>query len=157
MALIRNCPPCGRSNRIPAKHLSDVGKCGACKAELPPIGEPIEVNEEQFNEIISREQGPGSDRLLGVLVRTMPYGRASTGTNRPRPRRACSRPEGRYGTVPEPRSAVQRSQHSQFRSVFAGSASVPLGGLGGRSHHGKLAHTRSMMQGRYSGFSEPVK
>jgi len=52
MPLIRNCSSCGRSNRIPAKHLSDVGKCGACKAELPAIGEPIEVNEEQFNEII---------------------------------------------------------------------------------------------------------
>jgi hypothetical protein len=43
MPLIRNCSSCGRSNRIPAKHLSDVGKCGACKAELPAIGEPIEV------------------------------------------------------------------------------------------------------------------
>jgi thioredoxin 2 len=52
MAMIRNCPSCGSSNRIPAKHLSDVGKCGACKVELPAIGEPIEVNEEQFNEII---------------------------------------------------------------------------------------------------------
>ena len=59
MPLIRNCPTCGRSNRIPAKHLSDVGKCGACKAELPPIGEPIEVNnEEQFNEIIRESKVP---------------------------------------------------------------------------------------------------
>src|SRR5689334_10037571 len=58
MPLIRNCPSCGRSNRIPAKHLSDVGKCGACKAELPAIGEPIEVNEEQFNEIIRDSKVP---------------------------------------------------------------------------------------------------
>jgi thioredoxin 2 len=59
MSLIRNCPTCGRSNRIPAKHLSDVGKCGACKAELPPTGEPIEVNnEEQFNEIIRESKVP---------------------------------------------------------------------------------------------------
>jgi thioredoxin 2 len=59
MPLIRNCPTCGRSNRIPAKHLSDVGKCGACKAELPPIGGPIEVNnEEQFNEIIRESKVP---------------------------------------------------------------------------------------------------
>ena len=59
MPLIRNCPTCGRSNRIPARHLSDVGKCGACKAELPPIGEPIEVsNEEQFNEIIRESKVP---------------------------------------------------------------------------------------------------
>jgi thioredoxin 2 len=44
-------PSCGRSNRIPAQHLSDVGKCGACKAELP-------ANEEQFNEIIRESKVP---------------------------------------------------------------------------------------------------
>jgi thioredoxin 2 len=48
MPLIRHCPSCGRSNRIPARHLADVGKCGARKAELPAVGEPIEVNEEEF-------------------------------------------------------------------------------------------------------------
>ena len=39
-------------------HLSDVGKCGACKAELPAVGEPIEVNEEEFNEIIRESKVP---------------------------------------------------------------------------------------------------
>jgi thioredoxin 2 len=58
MPLIRNCPSCGRSNRIPARHLSDSGKCGACKAELPAISEPLEVNEEQFNEIIRESKVP---------------------------------------------------------------------------------------------------
>ena len=58
MALIRNCPSCGRSNRIPPKHLSDVGKCGACKAELPAIGEPLEVNEQEFDEIIRESKVP---------------------------------------------------------------------------------------------------
>ena len=58
MPLIRNCPTCGRFNRIPARHLSDVGKCGACKVQLPAIGEPIEVNEEQFNEIIRESKVP---------------------------------------------------------------------------------------------------
>jgi len=58
MPLIRNCPTCSRFNRVPAKHLADVGKCGGCKAELPAIGEPIEVNEEQFNEIIRESKVP---------------------------------------------------------------------------------------------------
>ena len=56
--MIRNCRSCSRSNRIPGKHLSDVGKCGACKAELPAIDEPLEVNEEQFNEIIRESKVP---------------------------------------------------------------------------------------------------
>jgi thioredoxin 2 len=58
MPVIRNCSACGKPNRIPAKHLSDVGKCGACKAELPAVGEPIEVNEEEFNEIIRESKVP---------------------------------------------------------------------------------------------------
>ena len=58
MPVIRNCSSCGRPNRIPAKHLSDVGKCGACKAELNAIGEPIEVNEEEFDEIIRESRVP---------------------------------------------------------------------------------------------------
>jgi thioredoxin 2 len=58
MPVVRNCTSCGRPNRIPAKHLSDVGKCGACKAELPAVGEPIEVNEEEFNEIIRESKVP---------------------------------------------------------------------------------------------------
>ena len=58
MPVIRNCSSCGKPNRIPAKHLSDVGKCGACKAELPAVGEPIEVSEEEFNEIIRESKVP---------------------------------------------------------------------------------------------------
>ena len=58
MPLIRNCTACGRSNRIPARHLADIGKCGACKAELPAVREPIEVNEEEFQEIIRESKVP---------------------------------------------------------------------------------------------------
>jgi thioredoxin 2 len=58
MPVIRNCSSCGKPNRIPAKHLADVGKCGACKAELPAVGEPIEVNEEEFNDIIRESKVP---------------------------------------------------------------------------------------------------
>ena len=58
MPLIRKCHSCGTSNSIPARHLSDFGKCGACKAELPAIDEPLEVNEEQFNEIIRESKVP---------------------------------------------------------------------------------------------------
>ena len=58
MPLIRTCPSCGRSNRIPARHLADLGKCGACKGELPPIGEPLEVNEAEFDEIIRESKVP---------------------------------------------------------------------------------------------------
>jgi thioredoxin 2 len=61
MAIIRSCPSCGKPNRIPAKHISDTGKCGACKTLLPAMAEPIEVNTEQFDEIIR-------DSKVSVLV-----------------------------------------------------------------------------------------
>ncbi|HEV3510158.1 MAG TPA: thioredoxin [Candidatus Sulfotelmatobacter sp.] len=58
MALIRNCRSCGKPNRIPAKHLADSGKCGACKAVLPPVAEPLEINEQEFNEVIRDSKVP---------------------------------------------------------------------------------------------------
>jgi thioredoxin 2 len=58
MAVIRNCPSCGKPNRIPANHLADTGKCGACKATLPPMAEPIEVTPQEFDEIIRDSKVP---------------------------------------------------------------------------------------------------
>ncbi len=58
MPVIRVCPSCGRSNRIPAKHLSDAGRCGACKSVLPPVNEPIEVDAALFDEIVREARVP---------------------------------------------------------------------------------------------------
>lgn len=58
MPFIRNCPSCGKPNRIPASHLSDMGRCGECKAPLLPIAEPLEVNEEQFQEVTRESKVP---------------------------------------------------------------------------------------------------
>ncbi len=58
MAITRNCPSCGRPNRIPAKHLTDTGRCGACKTALPPMAEPVEVGREEFDEIVRDSKVP---------------------------------------------------------------------------------------------------
>jgi thioredoxin 2 len=58
MAIIRNCSNCGKPNRIPGKHLADTGNCGACKAPLPAMAEPIEVRTEEFDEIIRDSKVP---------------------------------------------------------------------------------------------------
>ena len=58
MPIIRNCPTCNKPNRIPANHLADTGKCGACKTPIPPTAEPIEVSTEQFDEIIRESKVP---------------------------------------------------------------------------------------------------
>ena len=48
----RTCRACGRKNRVPATRLTARGKCGACKAELGPQAEPVEVDTETFREIV---------------------------------------------------------------------------------------------------------
>lgn len=58
MAIVRNCPSCGKPNRIPAKHLADTGRCGACKSPLPAMAEPIEVGASEFDEIVRESKVP---------------------------------------------------------------------------------------------------
>ena len=56
--MIRRCPSCGRANRIPARHLSDTGKCGACKTALTPTDAPLDVDPKTFDEIIAAAKVP---------------------------------------------------------------------------------------------------
>ena len=56
--MIRQCPSCGKKNRIPAEHLADNGRCGACKAALPPIAEPIDADTNTFDEIVAGARVP---------------------------------------------------------------------------------------------------
>jgi thioredoxin 2 len=55
---IRACGGCGAKNRVSISHLADTGRCGACKAPLPPPGAPIEVDEELFERIVSQVPAP---------------------------------------------------------------------------------------------------
>jgi thioredoxin 2 len=52
------CESCGRSNRIPVGHLSDTGRCGACRAALPPLSKPLEANESEFDSIVNEARVP---------------------------------------------------------------------------------------------------
>ena len=36
-SILRRCRACGAQNRVPPGHLADLGRCGACKGELPPL------------------------------------------------------------------------------------------------------------------------
>jgi thioredoxin 2 len=58
MPVIRACKHCGARNRVPAKHLADTGRCGACKQPLASADEPLEVDREQFDEILQSARVP---------------------------------------------------------------------------------------------------
>jgi thioredoxin 2 len=56
--MIRTCVSCGAKNRVPAKRLADKGKCGSCKADLPPVDEPINADAGLFDEIVRESKVP---------------------------------------------------------------------------------------------------
>ncbi len=56
--MIRQCPHCAASNRIPASRLSDSGRCGACKQALPALAEPVDVSAQAFDDIIASARVP---------------------------------------------------------------------------------------------------
>jgi thioredoxin 2 len=58
MPVIRVCSNCGQKNRIPAKFLASTGRCGNCKSPLPPMGEPLAVDDALLDEIIQNAPVP---------------------------------------------------------------------------------------------------
>jgi thioredoxin 2 len=58
MPVIQVCKSCSRKNRIPATHLADTGHCGACKAPLPPVNEPLEADPQLFDELLRDARVP---------------------------------------------------------------------------------------------------
>ena len=58
MPVIRACSHCGQKNRIPAKYLANAGRCGACKSPLPPIAEPLAVDDALFDEVVQNAPVP---------------------------------------------------------------------------------------------------
>jgi thioredoxin 2 len=43
---------------VPATHLADTGRCGACKAPLPAIDEPLAADTELFDEVTQNSPVP---------------------------------------------------------------------------------------------------
>jgi thioredoxin 2 len=56
--MTRNCPSCGKTNRIPPRHLADTGRCGSCKSPLPPLSEPLDVDENDFAQVVAEAKVP---------------------------------------------------------------------------------------------------
>jgi thioredoxin 2 len=56
--MIRSCPECGKKNRVPASRLTDTGRCGACRATLPPISTPLDVTPTEFWDVVRSTKVP---------------------------------------------------------------------------------------------------
>jgi thioredoxin 2 len=58
MPLIRECSRCGQKNRVPARFLASTGRCGSCKSSLPPVADPLAVDDLLFDEVIQNATVP---------------------------------------------------------------------------------------------------
>jgi thioredoxin 2 len=58
MPVIRACKNCQQLNRTPAEHLTTTGRCGACKAPLLAVDEPLQVDSALFDEIVGGARVP---------------------------------------------------------------------------------------------------
>jgi thioredoxin 2 len=58
MSVLRTCPNCGATNRIPGKHLADTGRCGSCKNPLAASDSPINADPQTFQEVIDGTSVP---------------------------------------------------------------------------------------------------
>jgi thioredoxin 2 len=56
--MIRRCAACGQKNRVPVSRLADTGRCGACRAALGPVGDPIEADTQLFGEVLREARVP---------------------------------------------------------------------------------------------------
>ena len=56
--MLRACPSCGRTNRVPDDRLASAARCGACKAALPPLAEPIEADVTLFDAAVGQKRVP---------------------------------------------------------------------------------------------------
>jgi thioredoxin 2 len=57
--ILITCPKCGRRNRMKYQGLGNVFRCGQCKSELRPLGEPVDVHSDLvFDALISRSALP---------------------------------------------------------------------------------------------------
>lgn len=75
------CRSCGATNRIPVRRLTDTARCGACKAPLKPVGDPIDADQALLDEIVAGARVPvlvdfwapwcGSRRMVAPEVKAL--------------------------------------------------------------------------------------
>jgi thioredoxin 2 len=52
--LLLACPQCGQRNRLIYQRLGQTFRCGKCRAEIRPPGEPIEIKSEALFDALVR-------------------------------------------------------------------------------------------------------
>ena len=56
--MIRTCTKCGQQNRVPVRHWADTGRCGACRAALPALAEPVDAGVAELDAVLREARVP---------------------------------------------------------------------------------------------------
>ena len=56
--MIRTCPSCQQKNRVAARNVVSLTRCGKCRSDLPPPSEPIEADTALFDEVVGEAPVP---------------------------------------------------------------------------------------------------
>ena len=56
--MVRVCPSCQQKNRVAARHVVSLTRCGRCHSELPPPSGPIEADPALFDEVVGESPVP---------------------------------------------------------------------------------------------------
>ena len=57
--LVRRCESCGQKNRIPYANLGEMGHCGKCGADLPPVATTVAVaGAQDFEALVQSSSLP---------------------------------------------------------------------------------------------------
>jgi len=56
--VIRRCPSCGKRNRIPARNLTAIVRCGSCKTVFPVLAEPVDADPSLLDEVMREAKVP---------------------------------------------------------------------------------------------------
>lgn len=56
--MIRVCPSCQQKNRVAARHVVALTRCGRCRTDMPPPSEPIDADAALFDEVVGEAPVP---------------------------------------------------------------------------------------------------
>ena len=51
--ILLSCPKCGQRNRLKYEGLGQTFRCGRCRQEIPPLGEPVDVRSDLVFEALT--------------------------------------------------------------------------------------------------------
>ncbi len=127
-SMIRLCKACGAKNRVSAQHLADTGRCGSCKAPLPPRRRTVGRGCRLVRRYCAGDPRAGNGGFLGGVVRAVPFRRSRGSRARGRNGWTGACLESGYGKKSGTSKPIPGTRHSELCSTERRQNGVSAGG-----------------------------